>query len=324
MILVTGGAGYIGSHYVQYAAEQGNEIVVLDNMSHGHREAVPPGVPLVEGEMGDRKLLDSVFTQYSIEAVVHFAAFAYVGESVTAPAKYYHNNTVSTLNVLDAMRDHGVNAFVFSSTCATYGNPQYVPMDEAHPQAPINPYGESKFFVEHILRAYDRAYGLKFTALRYFNAVGADPQGRIGESHGPETHLIPLILQVATGARENISVFGTDYDTPDGTCIRDYIHILDLAQAHDLALKQIKSGGKSGFYNLGSERGYSVREVIATCEKVSGKSIAIVEGPRRAGDPPRLVASAGKAKAELGWKPRFQDLDPIIETAWNWEKNRRF
>jgi UDP-glucose 4-epimerase len=324
MILVTGGAGYIGSHYVQYALDQGAEVVVLDNLSYGHREAVPQGVPLVEGEMGDRALLDSLFAKYKIDAIVHFAAFAYVGESVTEPAKYYHNNTVSTLNVLDAMRDHGVRSFIFSSTCATYGNPQFVPMDETHPQAPINPYGETKFFVEHILRAYDRAYGLKFTALRYFNAAGADPQGRIGESHDPETHLIPLILQAATGARENISVFGTDYDTPDGTCIRDYIHILDLAQAHDLALKRLNSGGASDFYNLGSERGYSVREVIATCEKISGKSIKVVEGPRRAGDPARLVASAGKAKRDLGWSPKYQDLDPIVATAWEWEKNRRY
>ena len=324
LILVTGGAGYIGSHYVQYAVDKGHEGVVLDNLSYGHAEAVPAGVPLVEGEMGDRNLLDSVFSKYSISAVVHFAAYAYVGESVTSPAKYYHNNTVSTLNVLDAMRDHGVLSFVFSSTCATYGNPQYVPMDEKHPQAPINPYGESKFFVEHILRAYDHAYGLKFVALRYFNAAGADPQGRIGESHGPETHLIPLILQVATGARDSINVFGTDYDTPDGTCIRDYIHILDLAQAHDLALKHLQAGGQSDFYNLGSERGYSVREVIATCERICGKPIKIVDGPRRAGDPPRLVASAGKANADLGWKPSYQDLEPIVATAWNWEKNRRF
>ena len=324
MILVTGGAGYIGSHYVQYAVKQGAEVVVLDNLSYGHREAVPADVPFVEGEMGDRSLLDSVFTKYSIEAVVHFAAFAYVGESVTAPSKYYHNNTVGALSVLDAMHDHNVRAFVFSSTCATYGDPQYTPMDETHPQNPINPYGESKFFVERILKAYDRAYGLKFTALRYFNAAGADPEGRIGESHGPETHLIPLVLQVAAGARPNISVFGADYDTPDGTCIRDYIHILDLAAAHDLALKRLTAGGASDFYNLGTERGYSVREVIATCEKVTGKPIPTIEAPRRAGDPPRLVASALKVRTDLGWKPRYQDLDPIVTTAWNWEKNRKF
>ena len=324
MILVTGGAGYIGSHYVQYATQRGEEVVVLDNLAYGHREAVPAGVPFVEGEMGDRALLDSVFTKYPIEAVVHFAAYAYVGESVTAPSKYYHNNTVAALTVLDAMRDHNVGTFIFSSTCATFGDPQYLPMDEQHPQNPINPYGESKYFDERILKAYDRAYGLKFTALRYFNAAGADPEGRIGESHDPETHLIPLILQVAMGRRENISVFGSDYDTPDGTCIRDYIHILDLAAAHDLALKRLNAGGESDFYNLGSERGYSVREVIATCERITGKTIPIVESPRRAGDPPRLVATALKARADLGWTPKYQDLEPIITTAWNWEQNRKF
>ncbi len=324
MILVTGGAGYIGSHYVQYATQGGAEVVVLDNLAYGHREAVPADVPFVEGEMGDRALLDSVFTKYRIEAVVHFAAYAYVGESVTAPSKYYHNNTVAALTVLDAMRDHNVGSFIFSSTCATFGDPQYLPMDEQHPQNPINPYGESKYFDERILKAYDRAYGLKFTALRYFNAAGADPEGRIGESHDPETHLIPLILQVAMGRRENISVFGSDYDTPDGTCIRDYIHILDLAAAHDLALKRLNAGGASDFYNLGSERGYSVREVIATCERITGKTIPTVESPRREGDPPRLVATALKARTDLGWTPKYQDLEPIITTAWNWEQNRKF
>src|SRR5579871_1385508 len=262
MILVTGGAGYIGSHYVQYARERGEEVVVLDNLAYGHREAVPEDVPFVEGDMGDRALLDRVFTEYPIEAVVHFAAFAYVGESVTAPRKYYNNNTVATLNVLDAMRDHGANHFIFSSTCATFGNPQYVPMDEQHPQNPINPYGESKYFVERMLKAYDYAYGLRYTALRYFNAAGADPEGRIGESHDPETHLIPLILQTAQGKRESIGVFGTDYDTPDGTCIRDYIHILDLAQAHAQALDRLRTGQPSAVYNLGVEQGYSVNEEI--------------------------------------------------------------
>jgi len=324
MILVTGGAGYIGSHYVQYALELGFEVVVLDNLAYGHRQAVPDSVPFVEGDMGDRSLMDSLFTKYNIDSVVHFAAFAYVGESVTAPAKYYHNNTVSTLNVLDAMLAHGVKNFVFSSTCATYGNPQYVPMDEKHPQDPINPYGETKYFVERILHSYDHAYGLKYTALRYFNAAGADPRGRIGESHDPETHLIPFVLQVAKGVRPKVSVFGTDYDTPDGTCIRDYIHILDLAQAHDLALKRLKAGGDSTAFNLGTENGNSVKDVIATCERVTGKQIPTEFGPRRAGDPPRLVASAGKARAELGWKPEYSDLEPIIATAWEWEKKRTF
>lgn len=324
MILITGGAGYIGSHYVQYALEQGEQVVVLDNLAYGHREAVPEGVPFYDGDMGNSALLDQIFTTHAIDAVVHFAAFAYVGESVTDPSKYYNNNTCATLAVLDAMRRHNAKHLVFSSTCATYGDPQYVPMDEKHPQKPINPYGESKFFVEHILKAFDHAYGLRFTALRYFNAAGADPQGRIGESHEPETHLIPLILQVAAGTRDHINVFGTDYDTPDGTCIRDYIHILDLAQAHSLALKRLREGNDSAFYNLGSEQGYSVREVIAACEKVSGKTVQVVEGPRRAGDPPRLVASAGKAKAELDWRPRFQNMEEIIATAWNWEQHRRY
>lgn len=324
MILVTGGAGYIGSHYVQYAQEQGEEVVVLDNLAYGHPQAVAEGTPFLVGDMGDTTLLDDLFTTYKIDAVVHFAAFAYVGESVTDPAKYYNNNTCATIAVLDAMRRHQVSNFIFSSTCATYGNPQYIPMDEKHPQAPINPYGESKYFVEHVLRAYDHAYGLRFTALRYFNAAGADPKGRIGESHDPETHLIPLILQVATGQRDHIDVFGTDYDTPDGTCIRDYIHILDLAQAHSLAMNRLRAGNQSAIYNLGSEQGYSVREVISTCEKVTGKPIKVVEGPRRPGDPARLVASATKAKTELDWKPRFQNLEEIISTAWAWEQNRTY
>ena len=323
MILVTGGAGYIGSHYVQYALEQGEEVVVLDNLAFGHREAVPQGVPLIEDDIANVGK-SGLLTKYKIDAVVHFAAFAYVGESVTNPSKYYNNNLLGTLSLLDAMQQQGVKHFVFSSTCATFGNPHYVPMDEKHPQDPINPYGETKYFVERILKAYDRAYGLRYTALRYFNAAGADPQGRIGESHDPETHLIPLILQVATGARENISVFGTDYDTPDGTCIRDYIHILDLAQAHSLALQRLRAGADSDFYNLGTEQGNSVREVIATCERITGKTIPVVECPRRPGDPPRLVGSATKAKTELGWKPAFANLEEIVKTAWNWEQNRHF
>ena len=324
MILVTGGAGYIGSHYVQYATGRGEEVVVLDNLAYGHREAVPAGVPFIEANMGDRTALGGVFKTYKIDAVVHFAAYAYVGESVTEPSKYYNNNTVATLNVLDTMRDHGVKNFIFSSTCATYGDPQYVPMDEKHPQKPINPYGESKFFVEHILRAFDHAYGLRYTALRYFNASGCDPEGRIGESHDPETHLIPLILQVATGKRPSVGIFGTDYDTPDGTAIRDYIHVLDLAQAHSLALDRLRAGTESAIYNLGSEQGYSVKDVIETCERVTGASIKAVEQPRRAGDPPRLIASATKAKAELSWRPRYQDLNEIISTAWKWEQHRRY
>ncbi len=324
MILVIGGAGYIGSHYVHYSHAQGEKLVVLDSLIYGHKEAVPTDVPLVVGDMGDTALLDNLFTTYPIRAVVHFAAFAYVGESVIAPNKYYHNNTVATLAVLDAMVRHNVRDFVFSSTCATFGNPQYIPMDEQHPQNPINPYGESKFFVERIARAYDTAYGLKFVALRYFNAAGADPEGVIGESHDPETHLIPLILQTAQGLRSNIKVFGTDYDTPDGTCIRDYIHVLDLAQAHALAINHLQNGGDSDIFNLGNGLGFSVREVIAACEKVSGKPIPVEESPRRAGDPARLIASAEKARTKLGWKPQYAELETILQHAWNWEQNRRY
>jgi len=324
MILVTGGAGYIGSHYVQRACEQGESVVVLDNMSYGHKLSVPAGVELVQGDMGDPTLLDLLFTRHNFDAVVHFAAFAYVGESVSDPSKYYTNNVTSTLTVLDAMRRHSVTMFVFSSTCATFGDPRYMPIDENHPQAPINPYGESKLFVERILRSFDLAYGMKFIALRYFNAAGADPHGRIGESHYPETHLIPLILQVATGARSSIGIFGTDYDTPDGTAIRDYVHVLDLAEAHALALKQLRSGGGSDFYNIGGERGYSVREVIAICEKVTHRAIKSDDKPRRAGDPPRLVAAAAKVKSDLGWTARFNNLEEIVSTAWNWEQRRRY
>jgi len=324
MILVTGGAGYIGSHYVMQAVDEGEEVLVLDNLAYGHPEAVVPGATLIVGDMGDRPLLDKIFTEHSIDAVVHFAAFAYVGESVTDPRKYYNNNTVAALTVLDAMLDHDVKQFVFSSTCATYGNPHYTPMDESHPQSPINPYGESKYFVEKILKAYDHAYGLRYCALRYFNAAGADPAGKIGESHDPETHLIPLVLQVATGTREAISVFGTDYDTPDGTCVRDYIHILDLARAHALSLKRLRSGGSSDIFNLGTEAGISVREVIETCERVSRKSIKTLLKNRRPGDPPRLIASADKARAELGWIPQYTELAQIVETAWNWEQKRSY
>lgn len=323
MLLVTGGAGYIGSHYVLYERARGSEVVVLDSLVYGHREAVLDA-PLVVGNVGDRELLDRVFREYQVDAVVHFAAFAYVGESVTRPDKYYGNNTVQTLSLLDAMRDHGVKHLIFSSTCATYGNPQYVPLDERHPQDPINPYGESKLFCERMMRAYDRAYGLRFAALRYFNASGCDPEGRIGESHDPETHLLPLVLQAALGTRGPVTVFGTDYDTPDGTCIRDYIHVLDLAQAHSLALERLRGGAESGFYNLGTETGSSVREVIEVCERVSGKPVPRLEGERREGDPSRLVASAAKAKSDLGWKPRYLDLTETVETAWRWESNRRF
>lgn len=323
MILVVGGAGYIGSHYVLHERARGSEVVVLDNLCLGHREAVLDA-PLIVGDIADRATLDSVFTRHSIDAVVHFAAFAAVGESVEHPAKYYGNNVAATLTLLDAMRDHGVLRFVFSSSCATYGNPVSMPMDETHPQNPINPYGESKYMCERILAAYRHAYGLEYCALRYFNAAGADPEGRIGESHAPELHLVPLVLQAAAGRRDAIRVFGSDYDTPDGTCVRDYIHILDLAQAHSLAIDRLRSGAGSAIYNLGTESGHSVREVIDVCTAVTGRDIPVIEAPRRPGDPPRLVASAARARADLGWSPRFGDLAEIVSTAWRWEQNRRY
>jgi UDP-glucose 4-epimerase len=320
---VTGGAGYIGSHYVQYEQARGRDVIIIDNLVYGHPEALD-GVELVRADIGDRSALDTIFSKHSIDAVVHFAAFASVPESVAYPERYYNNNIRATLTLLDAMRDHEVKNLVFSSSCATFGNPVYTPIDEQHPQNPINPYGDSKRFCEHMMQAYSDAHGLRFIALRYFNAAGADPDGRIGESHDPETHLIPLILQAATGKRDAITVTGTDYDTPDGTCIRDYIHILDLAQAHSLALERLLSDGESAYFNLGTEHGYSVREVIDVCQQVTGKPIPVKDGPRRAGDPPRLVAVATKAKDELGWKPRFTDLAETVATAWNWEQNRRY
>jgi UDP-glucose 4-epimerase len=323
LILVTGGAGYIGSHYVLFERERGSEVVALDNLVYGHKEAVLDA-PLDVGNVGDRDVLKGVFDRYPIDAVVHFAAFASVGESVAHPEKYYNNNVAATLALLDAMLEFGVRHFVFSSSCATYGNPKYVPMDEQHPQDPINPYGESKFICEKMMSAYSHAHGLKFASLRYFNAAGADPQGRIGERHQPESHLIPIILQTALGKRPSVSVFGTDYDTPDGTCIRDYIHILDIAQAHSLALDRLRGGGDSDFFNLGTETGHSVREVIELCSKVTGRVIKTEISDRRPGDPPRLVAGAAKAKQMLGWQPVYTNLEETINTAWNWEQNRRF
>jgi len=323
MILVTGGAGYIGSHYVLYERVRGTEVVVLDNLVYGHPEAVIDA-KFIEGDVGDHGTLESIFRTYRVDAVVHFAAFASVGESVVHPERYYNNNVRATLNLLDTMRDFGVKHIVFSSSCATYGNPEYVPMDEAHPQRPINPYGESKYICEKMMSAYSHAHGLRFASLRYFNAAGADPQGRIGESHDPESHLIPIILQAAAGKRDKVSVFGDDYDTPDGTCIRDYIHILDLAQAHSLALERLQAGAESDYFNLGTETGYSVREVIDLCSSVTGKDIKTEIAARRPGDPPRLVASAKKAKSVLAWNPQYVHLKETIKTAWNWEQNRRY
>ncbi len=316
-VLVVGGAGYIGSHTVWRLEEHGHDVVVLDNLSEGHREAIQG--ELVEGRCGDRTVTDAILGgDRTIDAVMHFAACCYVGESVEDPGKYYRNNVVETLSLLDAMRAHGVTRFVFSSTCATYGDPVRVPMDETHPQHPINPYGESKLVVERILRDYCRAYDLAAVSLRYFNASGADPRGDIGEDHAPETHLIPLAIQVALGQREKLLVFGDDYETRDGTCIRDYIHVNDLAEAHILALTH--EAGQPGFhaFNLGTGTGSSVLEVIQAVERVSGRPVTHERVARRAGDPPQLVSAGGRAQTELGWTPEFADLTGVVETAWTW------
>jgi len=317
-LLVVGGAGYIGSHMVKHLLRRGCDVVTFDNLSTGHRDAVLGG-EFVLGDLADRDALDALFTQYQFDAVFHFASFIQVGESVKEPAKYYANNVVNTLKLLDAMVAHGVGRFVFSSTAAVYGEPTYTPIDEAHPKQPINPYGKTKWMVEQILEDYDRAYGLRSIALRYFNAAGADPEGQLGERHDPETHLIPLVLQAASGRRSNISVFGRDYDTPDGTCIRDYIHVADLADAHWLALDKLMQGAGSAAYNLGNGNGFSVQQVIDTAARVTGRAILVVDAPRREGDPARLVAESAAARKGLGWQPVRDDLATIIEDAWKWE-----
>lgn len=318
-ILVTGGAGYIGSHAARFFHEQGHEVWVIDSLEFGHRQAVA-GSNLIVANLYDKMLVENVLTRNNIEAVVHFAAYAQVGESVTDPLKYYRNNVSVTVGLLEAMKQAGVGKIVFSSTCATYGIPEKVPMTEETPQFPINPYGRSKLIIEWALADAAAAHGLGYAALRYFNASGAHPSGEIGEDHSPESHLIPLILQVALGQREFISIFGTDYPTPDGTCIRDYIHVEDLASAHLAALQKLQPG--QGLHlNLGTGKGYSVKEVIATCEEVTGKKIAVKTGPRRAGDPPALVASSSKAQQVLGWQPKYTDLRAIVETAWKWHQS---
>jgi UDP-glucose 4-epimerase len=318
-ILVVGGAGYIGSHMVLMLNERGHQVVVLDDLSSGRREAVLAG-KLVEGSIENSTLLDRLLREEKFAAVMHFASFIQVGESVQQPAKYYRNNFTNTVNLLDAMVRHGINNFVFSSTAAIFGQPAYTPIDEAHPKQPINPYGRSKWMVEQVLQDYDIAYGLKSVCLRYFNAAGADPAARIGENHDPETHLIPLLLQVASGRRESAQIFGLDYDTPDGTCIRDYIHIVDLCAAHSLALADLVGGGASSAFNLGNGSGFSVRQVIDAVRQVTGKPLRIADGPRRAGDPARLVADSTLARRSLGWTPVYPDLATIVSHAWNWER----
>ncbi len=317
-ILVIGGAGYIGSHMVLLLQSAGYRVVVLDDFSSGHDHA-DITVETVRGNLGDVALLDRLFKQYQFEAVMHFAAFIQVGESVQEPAKYYHNNVCNTLVLLDKLRQYQINKFIFSSTAAIFGEPQGVPIDENHPKNPLNPYGRTKWMVEQILQDYDVAYGLKSVCLRYFNACGADPSGRTGECHEPETHLIPLVLQAASGKRDSIKVFGRDYATPDGTCLRDYVHVTDLCQAHLLALEVLLKGGASAQYNLGNGQGFSVQQIIEVARQVTQKEIKVVDAPRRAGDPACLIADSAKIKKELGWKPQYSDLALIIEHAWRWE-----
>ena len=323
-ILVTGGAGYIGSHAVLGLQQAGYKVIVLDSLVYGHRELVQEVLKteLIVGDTSDRSLLDQLFASREIAAVMHFAAYAYVGESVTDPAKYYRNNVIGTLTLLEAMQAANLNKFVFSSTCATYGIPETVPIPENHPQHPINPYGATKLMVERILADFDLAYGLQSVCFRYFNAAGADPEGRLGEDHNPETHLIPLVLQTAMGMRDCIKVFGTDYPTPDGTCIRDYIHVTDLAAAHVLGLDHLLRGGKSATFNLGNGNGFSVKQVIDAARQITQRDIKVLECDRRPGDPPSLVGSGERARTVLGWNPQYSDLHQILTHAWNWHQTR--
>ena len=321
-VLVTGGAGYIGSHACKALAEAGYTPVTLDNLVHGHRWAVRWG-PFVRGDVADEPLVRGVLREHRIEAVIHFAGYGYVGESMLAPGKYFQNNVSGSIALLNAMRAENANCLVFSSTCATYGVPQNVPIDEDHPQHPVNPYGESKLFVERMLGWFGAAHGLRHAALRYFNAAGADADGDTGEDHDPETHLIPLAIDAALGTRPPVAIFGTDYPTPDGTAVRDYIHVTDLAAAHVEALRRLQAGAANMRLNLGTGRGHSVRDVIRAIEEVGGRPIPVTEASRRPGDPAMLVAASGRAATSLGWTPRHSDLRNIIATAWRWHSSQR-
>jgi UDP-glucose 4-epimerase len=321
-ILVIGGAGYIGSHMLRCLQQQGLNPVVLDNLVGGYRHAVG-NAEFIEGDLGDAALLDTLFSQRHFAGVIHFASYIQVGESVSNPSKYYDNNVARTITLLNAMVKHKVQHFIFSSTAAIFGNPDYLPIDEKHPKNPINPYGRSKLMVEQLLADYGTAYGLRYGCLRYFNAAGAMPDASIGECHEPETHLIPLVLQAASGRRPAIKIFGDDYDTPDGTCVRDYIHICDLADAHFLLLQRLQGGMERGYFNLGTGTGYSVKEVIDTAKKITGKAIPVVMEARRAGDPPSLIADGSAAREQLGWQPKISDLPTLIRHAWAWELQAR-
>ncbi|TDX59247.1 UDP-glucose 4-epimerase GalE [Orenia marismortui] len=318
-ILVVGGAGYIGSHQVKLLDQRGYDVVVYDNLSTGYRDLITVD-NFEEGDLADKNRLGEVFSKYQIDAVMHFAAFSQVGESVKDPAKYYRNNVTNVINLLDIMLEYSVKNFIFSSTAAVYGEPEEIPIKESQAKAPINPYGRSKLMVEEILKDYDRAYGLKYTCFRYFNASGADDSGRIGEKHDPETHLIPLILQTLLGERDEIYIFGTDYDTKDGSCIRDFVHVNDLADAHIKGLERLFEGGSSEVFNLGSGAGYSVKEIIDEAKEITGVDFKVVEGERRDGDPAILIADSSKVKQVLKWEPKYT-LNDIIRTAWNWHKH---
>ncbi len=320
-VLVLGGAGYIGSHTALELIRAGEEVVIADNLATGHIEAVPEGAKFYQGDLHDKSFLDSIFENEDIDATIHFAAYSLVGESVTNPLKYYDNNLCGTKVLLDSMVEHNIDKIVFSSTAATYGEPENIPILETDRTQPTNPYGETKLAMEKMFYWTSKAHDLRYVSLRYFNACGADKSGSIGEAHNPESHLIPLILQVPNGKRESVSIYGTDYDTPDGTCIRDYIHVTDLAQAHILAVKYLRNGNECNIFNLGNGVGYSVREVIETARKVTGHPIPAIETPKRAGDPARLVASSEKARTILGWNPEHDSLEEIIADAWNWHKN---
>jgi len=321
-ILVVGGAGYIGSHMVKDLFRAGYEVVTLDDLSTGHRELLPGGI-FYEGNLGDGKLLDRIFSEYQISAVMHFAAYSLVGDSMQNPLAYYRNNIAGTIELIAAMVRHNVKYFIFSSSAAVYGEPIEIPINEDHPCNPTNPYGATKVAVEQLLNDCDYAYGLKSVSLRYFNAAGADESCEIGELHEPETHLIPLVLKAASGEQKNIKIFGTDYPTHDGTCIRDYVHVSDLTQAHLLALEALLSGEGSSVYNLGNSKGYSVREVIELAGKITGKTVRTVDVEKRPGDPAKLVAASDKIRQDLGWKPEYEDLETIITTAWNWHTAKK-
>ncbi|MCH2546732.1 MAG: UDP-glucose 4-epimerase GalE [Alphaproteobacteria bacterium] len=318
-ILLTGGAGYIGSHMAQCLLESGINVVILDNLSNGSRKAIE-GIELVVGDIGDSAVLDRLFSAHKFDGVMHFASLIQVGESVTNPGAYFDNNIARTVTLLNKMVEYNIEKFIFSSTAAIFGNPQFLPIAESHPTQPVNPYGRSKLVIEQLLEDYHRAYGLNYGCLRYFNAAGAHPTIAIGECHEPETHLIPLILQVAAGRRDHIKIFGNDYDTADGTCIRDYIHVCDLADAHLLLFNALKTTYPTAHYNLGTGTGYSVQEVVATVEKVTNCPVAQKIEPRRAGDPAILIADGSAAQADLGWKPKVSDLETIIAHAWQWEQ----